>query len=429
MKTLRSGSRSANTLRHLKQLFNRHSSSARRPISTTAPPSSLYQRSLLSQSHPIPPPSVTAVRHLRTCRNPRGGFKNFEESPCPIRIVVPEGKHMLSNGLGKGDLFLKIVDPKLASYVVEKPKDTLINLARATIQSEVGKVTLLETSTEWKAFNEKISAAVNETAKDCGLHCTRCEIKKIAMPHENEEEWKSVANAVAENLELELTNLEVQKAEREKRANTLSSKIEKLYQLIGREAITAKAISIISGSLEKLKKEEHGEGGIENIPPRPMRLVTNRKANFIEFVREMKAYVGERSGKYLTTLTEGIHQLDPCQDKIAYEYCLKERVVPVPRHNVVTKDNVLMSGDGVFSVKVVDLRLASCAIADPTNAVIRVANPIFSEFAKMTLHDILDDKDALQDNIGKTTNEAAKDWGWQCRYQINIKINIKSFSM
>ncbi|KAL4575701.1 hypothetical protein LXL04_011785 [Taraxacum kok-saghyz] len=81
-----------------------------------------------------------------------------------------------------GVLYVKIVDPKLASYGVENPLYAVIQLAQTTMRSELGKITLDKTFEERDTLNVKIVIAINEAAKDWGLQCLRYEIKDISPP-------------------------------------------------------------------------------------------------------------------------------------------------------------------------------------------------------------------------------------------------------
>ncbi|RDY10051.1 SPBC16G5.07c [Mucuna pruriens] len=109
-----------------------------------------------------------------------------------------------------GVLYVKIVDPKLASYGVENPIYSVIQLAHTTMRSELGKITLDKTFEERDTLNKKIVEAINMAVKSWGLECLRYEIRDISPP-------RGVRAAMEMQAE----------AERKKRAQILESEGER----------------------------------------------------------------------------------------------------------------------------------------------------------------------------------------------------------
>lgn len=113
-----------------------------------------------------------------------------------------------------GVLYLKITDPKQASYGVGDAQYAISQLAQTTMRSELGKITLDKTFLERENLNVNIVQSINEASQVWGIQCLRYEIKDITPP----------AN-VRQAMELQVA------AERQKRAEVLSSEGKRQSQI------------------------------------------------------------------------------------------------------------------------------------------------------------------------------------------------------
>lgn len=105
-----------------------------------------------------------------------------------------------------GIVYIRIVDPVLASYGVKNPLYALTQLVQTTMRSEIGKIPLDKTFEERESLNAKTVEAINEASYAWGIQCIRYEIKDIKMPED-----------IRKAMELQMT------AERQKRARILES--------------------------------------------------------------------------------------------------------------------------------------------------------------------------------------------------------------
>jgi regulator of protease activity HflC (stomatin/prohibitin superfamily) len=113
-----------------------------------------------------------------------------------------------------GILYLKITDPKQASYGVLDPRYAVIQLAQTTMRSELGKITLDKTFEERESLNTNIVQSINEASIVWGIQCLRYEIKDITPP-----------DNVRQAMELQVA------AERQKRAEILDSEGKRQSQI------------------------------------------------------------------------------------------------------------------------------------------------------------------------------------------------------
>lgn len=113
-----------------------------------------------------------------------------------------------------GILYLKITDPKQASYGVRDPLYAVSQLAQTTMRSELGKISLDKTFEERESLNANIVQSINEASNVWGIQCLRYEIKDITPP-------ENVRHA----MELQVA------AERQKRAEILDSEGKRQSQI------------------------------------------------------------------------------------------------------------------------------------------------------------------------------------------------------
>mmetsp|Transcript_23825 Transcript_23825/g.66099 ORF Transcript_23825/g.66099 Transcript_23825/m.66099 type:complete len:462 (+) Transcript_23825:122-1507(+) len=168
-----------------------------------------------------------------------------------------------------GVLYIKIVDPRAASYGVEDPVFAVLKLAQTTMRSELGKITLDKTFEERDTLNSNIVRIINEAAEAWGLQCLRYEIRDISPPPGVRAAMELQAEAERRKRALILESegkrqSEINNAEGEKQRVILNSEALRMDAINRAEgealAIMAKAHATAEG-LEKLSAVLNTQGG------------------------------------------------------------------------------------------------------------------------------------------------------------------------
>jgi len=109
-----------------------------------------------------------------------------------------------------GILYMKVMDPRRASYGITNYVFALTQLAQTTLRSEVGKIDLDKTFEERAHINSLVVSEVDKASEAWGVKVLRYEIKNITPP-------RDVIAAMEKQM----------RAEREKRATVLQSEGER----------------------------------------------------------------------------------------------------------------------------------------------------------------------------------------------------------
>ena len=109
-----------------------------------------------------------------------------------------------------GVIYLKVLDPRLASYGIGDYIFAITQLAQTTLRSEIGKIELDRTFEERTLINSAVVTEVDKASDSWGVKVFRYEIRNITPPQD-----------VLQAMEKQM------RAEREKRAVVLTSEGER----------------------------------------------------------------------------------------------------------------------------------------------------------------------------------------------------------
>ena len=83
-------------------------------------------------------------------------------------------------------------------------------------------------------------------------------------------------------------------------------------------------------------------------------------------------YTVERFGRYTNTLTPGLNIIVPIIDRIGNKLNMMEQVRDVPSQEVITKDNTMVTVDGVVFFQIMDAPKASYEVNDLELAILNL---------------------------------------------------------
>ncbi len=81
-----------------------------------------------------------------------------------------------------GVLYLKIMDPRAASYGVDNLEFAITQLAQTSMRAEIGKLSLDDTFESRENVNAKVTQAIDEASEAWGTKVLRYEVKDITPP-------------------------------------------------------------------------------------------------------------------------------------------------------------------------------------------------------------------------------------------------------
>jgi len=135
-------------------------------------------------------------------------------------------------------------------------------------------------------------------------------------------------------------------------------------------------------------------------------------------------YTVERFGKYTRTLFPGLGLITPFIDRIGYKQNMMERVLPVPSQEVITRDNAMVTVDGVAFYQVMDAAKASYEVNNLENAILNmVMTQIRTVMGSMELDHLLSQRDEINQKLLGTVDQATIGWGVK-----TTRIEIKDIS-
>lgn len=131
----------------------------------------------------------------------------------------------------------------------------------------------------------------------------------------------------------------------------------------------------------------------------------------VKVVPQGQQWTVERFGRYTRTLTPGLSLLVPFMDRVGRKLKMMESVLDVPSQNVISRDNVAVTADGVVFYRIDNAAQAAYEIDHLEMAIVNLTTTnLRSVLGSMELDHMLSNREVINDRLLAAVDAATTPW-------------------